>query len=270
MNDDRCTPHTPRLADMQPDSIEGDLVNAMLRSLIRPDAPVEQVVSGDKFIAVIAGGRMGISSLLGAQPGEQEASMTNEVIGMSAARVAEYLLRPSPYAVCLGMAALNAATAPDTDSEIKDERPAEQLIADLGRNKTVGIVGQFPFVGSLREKVGALHLFELRGAPDAVPRERWEDVLSGLDVLAITATALLTRQMAFYLSHAAGAVSIVLGPTTPMSPALFGFGVDHLCGSVVTNPHPVLEGIRSGLPFKAIKKRGGIRFVMLHRDERRS
>lgn len=264
MNNEPCAGYAARMSEMPLDENERRLLNSMIQSLPRPDAPVEQVVAGDKFIAVVAGGRTGISSLLGARPDAHEASMTDKVVGMSAVRVAEYLLRPSPFAVCLGMAALNAASTPDPSSETA-AAPAEQLIAELGRNKTVGLVGQFPFVEALREKVGALHLFELREAPGAVPREHWEEVLPRLDVLALTATALLTRQMAFYLSRAANAVSVVLGPTTPMSPALFGFGVDYLCGSMVTDPRPVLEGIRAGLPFRAIKKRGGISFFTLSR-----
>jgi hypothetical protein len=194
--------------------------------------------------------------------------MTEKVIGRTAAQVAKYLLRPSPFAVCLGMAALNAANAPDPAAVTGDDAPAEALIAELGRNKTVGLVGQFPFVDALREKVGALHLFELRDLPGAVPKDKWEVVLSGLDVLAVTGTAVLTRQMGYFLTHAGQAVSVVLGPTTPLSQALFRFGADYLCGSVVTDPGRVLEGIRVGLPFRVIKKNGGIKFVRLTKDKK--
>lgn len=250
------------------EGIERDLVDAMLKTLTRPGAVVEQVVAGPKFIAVIAGGRMGMASMLGARPAECETAMTEHVIGMTAAQVAEYLLRPSPFAVCFGLAALNAANAPDPAAVAGENTPAEALVAELGRNKVVGLVGQFPFVDALRDKVGALHLFELRDVPGAVPRDQWEAVLSGLDVLAVTGTALLTRQMGYYLTHAGQAVSVVLGPTTPLSQALFRFGADYLCGSVVTDPGRVLEGIRVGLPFRVIKKNGGIKFVRLTKDKK--
>ena len=211
---------------------------------------------------------MGMSSLLGARPAEGETGMTGHVIGRTAAQVAQYLLRPSPFAVCLGMAALNAAYTPDPAAVLEDDAPAETFIAELGKDKTVGLVGEFPFVNELREKVGALHLFELRNVPGAVPRDRWDEVLSRLDVLAVTGTAVLTRKMGYFLTHAGQAVSVVLGPTTPLSQALFRFGADYLCGSVVTDPGRVLEGIRSGLSFRAIKKNGGIKFVRLTEDKR--
>lgn len=266
MIDDQCSSQTPHLKVMPLEGIERDLVDAMIQTLTRPGAVVEQVVAGPKFIAVIAGGHMGMASLLGARPAVNEAGLTEHVIGKTAAQVAEYLLRPSPFAACLGLAALNAANTPDPAAAIGDDMPAEALIAELGRDKSVGLVGQFPFVDALREKVGALHLFELRDVPGAVPRDQWEAVLSGLDVLAVTGTALLTRQMGYYLTHAGQAVSVVLGPTTPLSQALFRFGADYLCGSVVTDAHRVLDGIRSGLSFRAIKKNGGIKFVRLTKD----
>jgi uncharacterized protein (DUF4213/DUF364 family) len=157
--------------------------------------------------------------------------------------------------------------APDPSAPTEDDRPADALIAELGRNRIVGLVGEFPFTDSLREKVGTLHLFELRDIPGALPRDQWEKTLPDLDVLAVTGTALLTRQMGYFLSRANRAVSVVLGPTTPLSPALFKFGADYLCGSVVTDPRLVAEGIRSGLPFRAIKKRGGVRFVTWKKSE---
>ncbi len=267
MRNDQCAGHARRTADVPLDGIEKDLVTAMIGSLARPEAVVEEVVAGPFFIAVVAGGRMGLSSLLGAAPREDEKDLVEKAAGMKAARVAEHLLSPSPFAVCLAMAALNAAGAPDPSSMAAEDRPADSLIAELGRGKNVGIVGDFPFTGSLREKVGTLHLFELRDTPGAVQRYRWEEVLAGLDVLAVTGTALLTRQMGFFLSQAGRAVSIVLGPTTPLSPALFRFGADYLSGSVITDPGLVADGIRSGIPFKGIKKKGGIRFVQLKKGD---
>lgn len=267
MKHDHCVAHAPRYEDIPLSGIEKDLMTAMAGSLTRPDAVVEDVIVGPRFIAVVAGGRMGLSSLLGALPRDTESGMAAQAVGSAAAQVAEYILSPSPFAVCLGMAALNAANAPDRLALTDDDRPADALIAELGQGRTVGVVGDFPFTASLRERVGTLHLFELREVPDAVPKHSWDETLAGLDVLAVTGTALLTRQMGYFLSQAGQAVSIVLGPTTPLSPALFRFGADYLCGSVVTDLAMVGEGIRTGLSFRAIKKSGGIRFVTWNRKD---
>ncbi|MBN2159912.1 MAG: hypothetical protein JW807_10990 [Spirochaetes bacterium] len=266
MDDKCCSNMPPREEDMRIDEIERNLVDDMLRSALRPEAVVEEVAVGPKFIGVIAGGRMGISSLLGARRAAGNQNIEKEATGQKASRIADYLLSPSPFDACLGMAALNAANAPDPAAITGDDAPADALIAELGRDRIVGIVGDFPFTDSLRKKVGTLHLFELREVPGAVPMERWEEALARCDVLAVTGTALLTRQMGFFLSRAERATTVVLGPTTPLSNALFRFGADYLCGSVFADPSRVMQGIRSGLSFRSIKKNGGVRFVTWRKD----
>jgi uncharacterized protein (DUF4213/DUF364 family) len=261
MTDHHCT-HQTALIDSRPlDGKEAELVRKMLQFMPRPEAKIEQVVAGSKFIAVVAGGRMALSSLLGAQPTQHESGLTETLIGKTAAQAAGLLSANSPFSICLGMAALNAASTPDPASVVESGESAETLISQLGRDATVGLVGDFPFVGRLRQKVGSLHLFELRDTPGAVPADQWASVLPHLDVLAITATTLLTRNMAYFLTLARQAAIVVLGPTTPRSCALFEFGADYLCGSVIVDHHRVLEGIRAGWPFKAIKKKGGIKFT---------
>ncbi|MDD9302620.1 MAG: hypothetical protein HUK40_09905 [Desulfobacter sp.] len=156
---------------------------------------------------------------------------------------------------------MNAGNAPDPNRVEPDNFPAEDLIAELGKDKTVGLVGEFPFASALKQKVGTLHLFELKPVSGALARDQWEEVLPRLEILALTGTTLLTRHMAWYLSRATRAKIIILGPTTPASPTLFEFGADYLCGSVVTDTGRVSASIRADLCFKDIKKNGGIIFT---------
>lgn len=264
---DRCTHQPGPVSDRPLSGIEHELVDHMMSGILRPDAIIEDIVVGPKFIAVTAGGRMGLASLLGAGAKENEAHLAAELIGQCAAQAASYLTKTSPFSISLGLAALNAANTPEASGIIASDAPAEALIAQLGRDKTVGLVGEFPFIVTLREQVGALHLFELRDIPGAVPRDQWDKTLAGLDVLALTGTALLTRQMGYFLKQAARAVTVVLGPSTPLSQALFDFGADYLCTSVVIEPERVAQGIRASLPFHAIKRQGGIRFIQWSRVE---
>jgi uncharacterized protein (DUF4213/DUF364 family) len=264
-------PQCPKASDTSSDrplnGAEGKLVNELLNTLIRPDAVVEQVVAGDKFIAVTAGGRLGLASLLGAEPREDESSLTRDLIGQTAAQAAQYLTHSSPFAICLGLAAVNASNTPDASPVVKSDASAESLIAKLAKDGIVGLVGHFPFTEALRQKVGKLHLFELKDVPKMVPKDQWETVLPQVDVMAVTATALLTRHMAYFLTRASHAKIVILGPTTPFSQALFQFGADYLCGSVVTDQQRVLKGIRAGIGFKAIKKNGGILFRQWTRED---
>ena len=63
-----CNEHLTKVPDRPLGGEEKSLVKSILSSIIRPDAVVEQIVFGSKFIAVIAKDRMGIAALLGATP----------------------------------------------------------------------------------------------------------------------------------------------------------------------------------------------------------
>jgi len=271
MSDHCCSHQNLNPADMPlTDEVEKRLVEALLQSMLRPEAKVEHVEAGSTFIAVTAGGRMGLASLLGARPTENEMLLTRELVGQRVSQAAGLLTSSSPFRISLGLAALNAADTPQATDVDENDAPAEALIAALGKDRTVGLVGAFPFVETLRQKVGELKLFELRDIPGAIPRAQWDSALAGLDVLAVTGTALLTRKMGYFLTQAARAETVVLGPSTPLSRALFDCGADYLCASVVIDPEPVLASIRAGLPFRDIKRQGGIRFIQWSRLENKT
>ena len=266
MNTGRCFRQDLDLPDVPlRDDAERRLVAGLLRSLQRPDAVVEHVVVGPMFVAVTAGGSTGLASLLGTRARAAESELGASLVGRPAAEAAALLTSDSRFSVGVGLAALNAANAPTAHAIAAADAPAEALIAKLGRGKTVGLVGEFPFAESLREQVGDLKLFELRDVPGAVARECWDAVLADLDVLAVTGTALLTRKLGFFLAQAARAVAVVLGPSTPLSPSLFDCGADYLCGSLVTDPDQVIAGVTDGLPFHTMRRQGGIRLVQLSR-----
>ncbi len=253
--------HDIQLPSVAPKGREKELIQDLISSIKSPETPVDKIVPGPKFMAVIAGGRMGIAATLGAEPDENDLAMFESAPGKPLKTVAEYAYMASPGAAVLGIAAINAGCSPDPAGVEPCDFPADDLIAELGKNRNVGLVGDFPFVQSLGLRVGTLHLFELMDIKGAVPKDQWEKTLAQLDVLALTATTLLTRQAAWYLDKANQADIVILGPTTPASPVLFQYGADYLCGSVVTDADRVAQGIKAGLPFSRVKKNGGIIFT---------
>ncbi|MCG8633101.1 MAG: DUF364 domain-containing protein, partial [Desulfobacterales bacterium] len=238
--------HPEHLSDQPLKDPEKTLVNKIITTLKRPDAKIEKIVVGTHFTGLVAGGRMGLSSLLGASPGQSDRKKIKTLISRPVSEAALLTTSPSPFSISLGFAAVNAANAPDPVSVNPSGLSADELVAKLGKNKTTGLVGEFPFTRTLAEKVEKFHLFELNNSPFALPRDQWETTLPRLDVLAITGTALLTRYMAWYLSKASQAKIIILGPTTPISDILFKYGVDYLCGSAVTDPARVTRSIEQG------------------------
>jgi len=256
-----CTvPLTPPM-ERPLEGAEKNLVNQMIQDINRPSIVVEQVVVGSKFLGLVAGGRMGLSSLLNAVPGQGEIELVENLAGKPVTDAIRLIRQSSPFLISMGFAALNACNAPDPDDIDPMNFPADELIASLGKDRVTGLVGEFPFVNQLADRVGTLHLFELKAVANALPRDQWESVLPELDILAITGTTLLTRQMAWYLSRASRATIVILGPTTPISRVLFEHGANYLCGSVVTDIKKVAESVKTGSCFRDIKKTGGILFT---------
>jgi uncharacterized protein (DUF4213/DUF364 family) len=60
------------------------------------------------------------------------------------------------------------------------------------------------------------------------------------------------------------ATVLLLGPSTPLSPILFGHGINVLSGSVVTDIDPVLAAIKQGANFRQVH-RAGVRLVTMSR-----
>jgi uncharacterized protein (DUF4213/DUF364 family) len=56
----------------------------------------------------------------------------------------------------------------------------------------------------------------------------------------------------------------LLGPTTPLSPLLYNYGVDLLSGSVVLNVEDVLHTVSQGGNFRQVH-RAGVRLVTMSR-----
>jgi len=246
-----------------PDPAERNLVQKLIQGLDRPEERIERVAVGRFFVGVLAGGRLGLASTLGAGIRPPDRPVIESLPGSSLASAAKNMFAGSPLTVSLGLAALNAALVPPHD------RPgpnAEDLIADWGRNKKVVVVGHFPFTQRLGEIASRLDLLELKDVPGQTARGEWARVLSGCDVAAVTSTALLTRRMSYFLGLSKQAKRILVGPSTPLSPVLYKEGVDVLAGSLVLDPESVLAGIEADGTFRELKNLG-IRFVCLRPED---
>ncbi|MFH1153093.1 MAG: DUF4213 domain-containing proteins [Pseudomonadota bacterium] len=86
-----CTQITSDSPDRPLEGQEKKLVDSLLASMIRPDAVVEEIIAGPKFIAVAAGGRMGLSSLLGVKPRDHEKNLVHQQVGKNVKEVASLI-----------------------------------------------------------------------------------------------------------------------------------------------------------------------------------
>ena len=239
--------------------LEGPAERELLQRLIDscdPDGgPVRRAAVGGRFVAVAGDAGLGLASTLGAGPAPGDQDLDQRLSGQSLAECRRWVFSLDPLRASLGLAALNASFPPP-DPAVLSPGTAQDWLLEQARGRRVVLVGEFPFGPDLEEAAEECHMLELKPGAPSVSRSEWTQVLADCDLLAISGTALLTGMMAFFLSHAPRARKVVLGPTTPLAPALFQAGALALAGNLVIDPDMVLDGVRQNLPYKQLKRQG--------------
>jgi uncharacterized protein (DUF4213/DUF364 family) len=155
----------------------------------------------------------------------------------------------------IGVATINALLPPP--AQLGPEVNAEDVIAELGAGRRVALVGHFPFVPRLRERVGALTVLEQDPRGEDLPASAARTVIPEAELLAVTATALINHTLEDVLAlRRPGATVLVLGPSTPLSPVLFDHGVDALSGSAVEDIDGIVRAVSEGANFRQLHRQG--------------
>ena len=83
------------------------------------------------------------------------------------------------------------------------------------------------------------------------------------DVVGITGTAFTNHTIEPLLDMCdPGAYVAMLGDTAPLSPVLFDYGIDVVCGTRVVEPETVLDCVSQGATFRQIR---GIKLLTMER-----
>jgi uncharacterized protein (DUF4213/DUF364 family) len=245
-----------------------ELLEKLLSDL--PDGDVVDVRIGLHWTAVVmqveGKQRCGLSSTLGSlheHGGEPQVAQAGQLETLSGREIAALAHeKDQPTLASVGVAALNALLPlPETFTEVN----AEHILANYGSDKRVAIVGHFPFIPRLRERVAELIVLERDPRKGDLPAEAASQVLPQSDVVAITGMALANHTLEQLLSFCKPeALVMVLGPSTPLSPVLYDYDVDMLSGSIVAEIEPVLRTVSQGANFRQIH-RAGVRLVTVTR-----
>jgi uncharacterized protein (DUF4213/DUF364 family) len=180
-----------------------------------------------------------------------------------AIELAGLLRSTSPMEAALGMASANALLQV-RESKLTD-RNASAEIMQRGEGKRVAIVGHFPFIPKVRRAVGRLDVLELDPGPDELPPAAAAEVLPEADVVAITGTSLVNKTFDKVIQYCrSDAFVLMLGPTSPLSPVLFDYGVDLIAGTRVIDPPTALTVAGQGAIFRQMR---GVRLVTMAKEQ---
>jgi len=232
---------------------------------LKKDAPVREVRVSPFWTAVLSRG-CGLASTLGPSDHAHGAVFVGEagsLAGRSALELTGLAHSDSTLEAGIGVAAINSLL--DVDEARCVELNAGELLVERGRGKKVALVGHFPFVPALREAAGRLWVIELHPQPGDVGAEEAEAILPQVDIAAITGSAFINHTLERLLSLCRPeTLVVVLGPSTPVSPVLFDYGVDVISGTRVVDPDLALRCLGEGATFRQIK---GVRLLTMERKE---
>ena len=238
-----------------------------------PPGEIEQVAFGSHWIASVAhtdAGRVcGLAStpVKGTIPHEKERARVAGLVGRNANKELVSLLQTDDLlSRGVALATINALL-PKTGAENWVNINAGDVIIQRGRGKHVALVGHFPFVPDVREKVGKLSVLELNPREGDLPAREAPNIIPTADILAVTSMAFVNNTMDGLLALCRPETYIiVIGPSTPLSSHLFDVGANMLCGSIIQNIDAVVKSVLAGNGFRQIKKEG-VRLVTLESEQ---
>ncbi len=226
-----------------------------LLATIDQDVPVQDVAVGC-FFAAVSSRRMGLSSVLRpprALHREDPLPAAGDLLPSRVGALARMALSESLLEASVGVAALNSVLDVPGDYRVVN---AAELLAEHAVGRHVVVVGGFPFAAKLRSVAGSLEVFEMDPVPGSHERDAAElfDELPRAQVLVISATTLINHTFdRIRRETPTDAFVVMVGPSTPLSPILFDWGVDVLAGTVVVDQVPCMRTVLQGATFRQVR-----------------
>jgi uncharacterized protein (DUF4213/DUF364 family) len=231
------------------------------------DAPIRTVLVGVHWTLVCSRHCGLASTLIGDKPHSHDpARSVGHLHEKSARELAEYARSDDLLEASIGVAALNSLL------DVKEEEAAEinafNVLVEEGRGRSVALVGHFPFIPKLHPLVRQLWVLEQHPSGDEYPSEATADLIPRADVIALTGSSLINHTLDGLLASCRpGAVVMILGPSTPLSPLLFSHGVTILSGSRVFDESAVLRTVSQGATFQQVE---GVRLLSFWNKKERT
>jgi uncharacterized protein (DUF4213/DUF364 family) len=182
---------------------------------------------------------------------------------LSALELAQYARSDNVLEASIGMAAINSLI--DIDEASCIEENAFDVLALKGKGKNIAIVGRFPWIPKLRRIARMLWVIEQNPKEGELPAEAVAEVLPQADVVGLTGTSFINHTVDRLLDLSQNSFVVIVGPTTPLSPVLFDYGVDILAGVEVIEPDKTISSISQGAIFSQVE---GVRLVTMAKGEK--
>lgn len=225
---------------------------------IEDDIYAEEVVTGLSWTATKSKG-LGLAM----SPPRQliPSSLPGKCCDRSIKELAQAVKSWNLMEAAIGMSAINSAlnTAKSVDEMVNrgahrlETGSAFELFHPYMRGKKVGVIGHFANLDKLKKDCDVT-VFERDPSFNDLPDSAAEYLLPEQDFVFITASSLINKTTPRLLELSERAVTIMLGPSTPISPVLFDMGIDMISGSVAKDPTSIMNIIKEGGGVRTYRK----------------
>jgi uncharacterized protein (DUF4213/DUF364 family) len=239
------------------------LLEKIISSLPANPEPVRRVIVGAHWTLVSSKYCGLASTIVSESHGHAKVREVGHLHKKSAQELAAWALSDNTLEASIGMAALNSLLPVDDQSA--SQVNAAEVIARECRGKNLVVVGHFPFVDQMKTIASHCWVVEKHPSGDDCPEEAAEQLLPQADVVAITGTAFINHTIEKLLSlRKPGAVTIILGPSTPLTRLLFDEHVSFLSGARVLDEEAAILTIQQGASFPQVQ---GTRLYTMAREQ---
>ncbi len=241
-----------------------------LISLIPEDLMVKEVLIGIHWTMVRSIG-VGLSMT---QPGPRSIPAAGGFAGIPLRKLAALVKSWHPHEAALGLAAINSyINAPAVIVKQWKTDPASQpnesvflYMKPRLAGKKVTVVGHFPDLDQLKG-VCSLSILERNPVEGDFPDPACEYILDDLDYLFITGVTIINKTLPRLLELGRHARIVLVGPSVPLSPFWFEWGISSLAGTTVTDADGIWNHVAQG-GDKSIFKEGARMFKLSPQDAR--
>jgi uncharacterized protein (DUF4213/DUF364 family) len=236
------------------------IIEALLENLPE-DVPVRSVLVGAHWTVVCSLHCGMAATMMSNHPhGHSQVREAGRLHELKSHELAEYALSMDLLEASIGAAAINSLL--HVDESLAVEINASEVLAMRGKGKNVALIGHFPFIPQLRDVASQLWVIEQNPTEGEYSAEDAGGLLPQADVVAITGSALINHTLDNLLALCPSKATVmVLGPSTPLSPILFDYGVDILSGTFVTDEAAVFRTAGQGAVFRQVEGTKLLTFV---------
>jgi uncharacterized protein (DUF4213/DUF364 family) len=194
--------------------------------------------------------------------GGRSSTLPGKIVGMKLKKLAAYAKSWNYSEAAWGLAAINAYY----NTEENVIKLKGNLATNKNRNafveyeeeimgKKVAVIGHFPNIEELGTKC-QLSILERMPSPGDFPDPACEYILGEQDYVFITGTSLTNKTLPRLLQLSQKAKVIMVGPSVPLAPIMFDYGVDVLASTVIVKEDSLWQVVKEGACLEVFESGG--------------